>query len=268
MFRTSESSSTESTESSGTGSAEDTDTDTDTGSDFVPGGDILDGGDCDPFAQDCPEDEKCSAYDITGDDQFNANKCVPILGDGAAGDPCVFDGYVVATDDCDGQHFCYPVGLGDQDQLLGSCAPYCQDNGDFPSCPGMLACYLAHEGSINLCLPTCDPLAQDCADANATCQWGYDGTVSGGFDELFFCVQRGADVGLAQACSHINDCAAGSICLEAALVPDCADEACCTSYCEVGGMGGCDAQPGTSCEAFFLDPAPAGYELVGVCVGP
>src|SRR5262245_45731356 len=60
---------------------------------FVPMTDVSAVAECDPFAQDCPEGEKCVAYGSTGG-ELDANKCVPITGSGMPGDPCIYGGNV------------------------------------------------------------------------------------------------------------------------------------------------------------------------------
>lgn len=237
-----------------------TDPSTDTSLDFVPNHDWADSGlECDPWSQDCPDGEKCAAADFDLEPGPDSNECVPITGNGGLGDPCEWDGPVEASDDCDGEHACYFVAENG-DTWLGTCAPFCDGTPDDPICPGMLGCYITGQGAQILCLPSCDPLLQDCTDPNSLCQWTSSAN--------FVCIQRGADVGTGEPCSVDNDCAAGDVCLGAMLVPGCADDACCTSYCEVGMLGGCDAQPDTSCEPFFSDPPPPGFELIGVCIVP
>src|SRR5262245_29604034 len=53
---------------------------------FVPMTDTMAVSECDPWAQDCPEGEKCVAYGSTGGN-WDANKCVLVTGDGQQGDP-------------------------------------------------------------------------------------------------------------------------------------------------------------------------------------
>jgi hypothetical protein len=70
------------------------------------------------------------------------------------------------------------------------------------------------------------------------------------------------------ACGYINDCAGGSICLDAAVLPNCGGSACCSVFCDLSAPD-CAALPGTECAAFFEENmAPPGYETVGVCLVP
>jgi hypothetical protein len=214
------------------------------------------GSGCSPFAQDCPEGEKCMAYDKDGEPGLDDDKCVPVLGDGVAGQPCTWDGPQSGTDDCDGAHACYFVA-DTGGEWLGTCAAFCQGIADDPICPHPLGCYIAEHSTPALCVPSCDPLVQDCIDVNAVCQWART---------EFLCLQRGPDVAVGEPCELETDCVAGSLCLDAEVVPGCADTSCCAAYCELGMVGACDSVPGTGCEPFFLGPVPPGYELVGVCI--
>jgi hypothetical protein len=118
-------------------------TDVDSGSLFFIESTDTPGCECDPFAQDCPEGEKCVPYASTGE-TFNANKCVPVTGTAEPGDACTHDGDVVATDDCDAQSVCWN----------GTCAPFCDGTADDPVCSEGSWCLIGYEGSVNLCLPT------------------------------------------------------------------------------------------------------------------
>jgi hypothetical protein len=72
------------------------DTTASTGSFYAgPAGDFGWPSECDPFLQDCPEGEKCVSYASSGG-SWDANKCVPVLGDGAAGEPCSYGGTTAA----------------------------------------------------------------------------------------------------------------------------------------------------------------------------
>lgn len=216
-----------------------------------------DGLECDPFVQDCPEGEKCTAYSNDGSSNPNARKCVPLIGDGVAGQACIWAGPEDATDDCDAAHACYLVAGDDAGEFVGTCTAFCEGTADDPSCPDTLSCYIGINQAPLFCLPTCLPLAQDCADANAVCQWGMT---------EFVCLQRGADVAVGQPCEFVTDCAAGSLCLDASIVPGCTGDSCCGPYCELGMVGGCDSLPGTTCAPFFDDPPPPGHETLGVCL--
>jgi hypothetical protein len=135
----------------------------------------------------------------------------------------------------------------------------CAGTADVPVCPPMTVCRVPGSGVPALCIPVCDPLAQDCAEGLA-CYWNHAD---------FTCISSGGDIEPGQPCGFINDCAAGSLCIDADSVPDCADAACCTPYCSLAGDQACAAVPGTTCVPFFSEGmAPPGYEDVGVCTLP
>lgn len=213
--------------------------------------------DCDPFAQDCPEGEKCVPYASSGG-SWDANKCVAVQGTQAVGEPCIFGGIVEATDDCDADSFCWNVQEVDG-EMVGSCHGFCGGSADMPECPEGFECLISSEPIVTLCFPQCDPVAQNCADGLA-CYWTA-GT--------FTCAPPLEPPGIppGQPCGFINDCEPGSLCLDASVVPDCAGASCCTSVCDVGlGDAQCAAIPNTACVSFWEQGmAPDGYDHVGIC---
>jgi hypothetical protein len=208
---------------------------------------------CDSFAQDCPEGEKC----VPASSNWNTHQCVPVLGDQAVGEPCVYYGTAEATDDCDADGHCWNVANVDG-ELVGICHAFCAGSPDDPMCPLGSTCSISSEGSIGLCEFGCDPVVQDCGPGLA-CIW---------YDNSFGCILTGAnDIPTGEPCGYINDCAAGHICLDGSFVPDCAGSACCTPFCHVDlGDAQCELVPGTVCVSFFVDEPPPGYEHVGVCI--
>jgi hypothetical protein len=224
---------------------------------FVPEYDVM-GCECDPFAQDCPDGEKCVPYASTGG-YWDADKCVPVLGDQAPGEPCIYAGTIESTDDCDATSFCWDV-VDVNGEAVGICTPFCTGTADDPECPEGFSCLLANEGSINVCISICDPILQDCVEGFA-CYWA---------DYGFNCILTTLDLPPGEPCGHINDCAAGSGCITAEVLPSCAGAACCSPFCQVGaGDLPCEVVPGTTCVPFFEQGlAPPGYEQVGVCLVP
>jgi hypothetical protein len=197
-------------------------------------------------------------YASTGD-SWDDNKCVPVTGSQAAGEPCIYGGIVEATDDCDSNSVCWNVEDVDG-QPIGTCHPFCMGSPEDPICPVGSFCSLNGDGTIVLCLSTCDPLLQDCADGMG-CYWGSD---------KFVCAFTNMDLPPGAACSFINDCDRGLMCVPAEVIPDCLGASCCTPFCELMlGDAQCDAVPGTSCVPFWEEGfAPEGYEQLGICVVP
>ncbi len=221
---------------------------------FVPNPDVESATECDPFLQDCEPGHKCAPYSSSGG-SWDANKCVPILGDGAPGEPCTYDGVVEATDSCDATSMCWYIAK-DDDQMIGRCTPFCAGTPDVPSCPSGSSCSISCDGSLNVCIANCNPLEQDCLGTG--CFW--DG---GNFN----CIFTSQDIPEGEPCGFINDCAAGLMCAAAEVVPDCQGSACCAAFCNLDEPK-C-ALEGTECTAFFEQgTAPPGYENVGVCIMP
>lgn len=209
---------------------------------------------CDPFAQDCPEGEKCVPYASTGE-SWDANKCVPVQGDEPAGAPCTYDGVADATDDCDESTHCWDVQ--DVDGVLtGVCTSFCSGTADDWICDEGSVCLIANEGSVALCIAACDPLMQDCGEGLG-CSWN---------GQTFGCLVTTTGLAVGEVCAYANDCAAGRMCVAAAASPICAGEACCIDYCSVDDPQSC-GDPQLECLGFFdQGQAPAGLDALGICV--
>jgi hypothetical protein len=257
-----ESTSEESTSEESTSTSEESTSDDTTSSDGVDSLSFLDTfdngpwADCDPFAQDCPEGEKCVPQASSGD-VWDTNTCVSIMGDQAPGEPCTYDGPFAATDDCDASSWCWEV----DENGNGICHPFCQGTADEPECPPASACFITNSGVINICITTCDPVLQDCSDGEG-CYW------TGVDFNCIFTTGGGAPDG--EPCGYINDCTPGSMCIDAEALPTCGGSSCCTNFCDLElGDGQCAAVPGTVCASFFEQgEAPPEYAHVGVCILP
>lgn len=227
---------------------------TESSASFVPKDDTVSAPQCDPFVQDCEPGEKCVPYGTTAGN-WEANKCVPVLGDGTVGEPCTHDGVVEATDSCDATSICWNVGDVDG-EAVGTCAAFCTGTSDDPICPTGSSCSINSEGIPSVCNVNCNPLIQDCLGTG--CYWsGYD----------FQCVSTTSDLEEGQACGYINDCKPGLMCIDAEVLPSCDGATCCSAYCDLG-LGGC-AVAGTQCLPLFDDNWEVpGYEQIGLCMVP
>jgi hypothetical protein len=210
---------------------------------------------CDPFAQDCPVGEKCVPHSSTGEDTWDAVKCVPIMGDQASGEPCTYSGAVESLDDCDGANWCWEV----DENGNGICHPFCTGSPEMAECPPITACTYSVIDVVNVCVATCDPVLQAC-DEGEGCYW------TGAY---FTCVMLG-DIPTGEPCSIVNDCAEGNICMPSEFLPECEGSSCCSTFCDLElGDSQCAAQPGTACLPFFEGArVPPEYEHVGVCLLP
>ena len=248
---TSESPSTGTVSTSSTTSADDTcifvcDSDTDTVTE-----------ECDVFAQDCPEAQKCAPYSESG---AYGSKCVPVTGAGQLGDPCLApEGRDGGFDDCAKGFLCWNT----DEQNVGTCIEMCGGTWDAPSCMDEEGayCHISGGGIINLCLLSCDPLAQDCPNGN-TCFPDF---------EHFTCVldASGPDGAAFDPCEFANACDPGNLCNDPDLAPmNCDADAigCCIPLCNLDDNPVC---PGlnTTCKPFYEEgTAPPKLENLGVCI--
>lgn len=242
-----------------TGDASATDTGDDTGCLFVCPEDT-DGmppaPECDVFAQDCPADQKCAAYVNDGGGAWNANKCVPISGAKAPGDPCTAEGGGVSGfDDCEKGSMCWDI---DQEGK-GICVALCTGDQESPACGDPeTACAVVNDGVLNLCLDRCDPLIQDCAGDDLCLP----------VDDAFVCIlDASGDVGGPLApCEFTNACDKGLLCLGPEAATECDQGAlgCCLPYCPLSENGSGCPGAGQACLPAF-EPQLPGFEDVGFC---
>ncbi|MEX1366905.1 MAG: ribulose phosphate epimerase [Nannocystaceae bacterium] len=244
-----------------------TDDGQDSGSDDVSFIQDPDGGgvsfECDIFAQDCPEGEKCMPWASSGG-TWDATRCSPIADNpNQPGDPCTVEGGGASgIDDCDIGVMCWDV---DPETNMGTCEAMCTGDESNPICEDPDAsCTIANDGAIVLCLPNCDPLLQDCPDGQA-CYPVAEDWVCG--------PDASGEMGAAgDSCEFINVCDQGNVCLDAAAWPDCQGSiGCCSPVCDLSQPDPDSQCPGAGqlCEAWYEEGnAPPGYEDVGVCALP
>ncbi len=218
---------------------------------------------CDIWAQDCGDGEKCAAWANDGGSAWNATHCVPVAPDPAGiGEPCGVEGTGVSgIDDCDAGAMCWDV---DGETNQGTCVALCEGSPEASTCaPAGTACSIANQGVLILCLPLCNPLADECGDG----QGCY------GVGEVFQCAPdaSGADQGgPGDPCEFINACDDGSGCVNAALVPCPAGSGgCCSSFCDVDGDAS-ECLGGQECVPWYEmgEEPDMCLEGVGVCSLP
>jgi len=212
-------------------------------------------GECDNWAQDCPDGQKCIVY-ISGG-TWDATRCVDVTGQDKPGDPCISEGAFSGVDSCIKGAMCwYLDGAGS-----GICVAMCTGNSDAPKCPAPAICTIAGQGTLNLCLG-CDPLLQDCIDPTTACY---------PIDSGFSCFpDLSGEGGQANApCSFVDACDKGLMCADVAVVGmGCQAESsgCCTPFCKFPD-GACP-NPDQQCLQYF-DPAqlPPNDPLldIGIC---
>ncbi|WAS95010.1 hypothetical protein [Nannocystis punicea] len=243
-------------DSLGTGSTSTTGEDT-TSTTAVDTGDPP--AECDPWLEDCPEGQKCAAYDEGGDQPWSAYKCVPIAPQPAQlGEPCtVADHPTSGLDTCDEHLQCWDL----DDRLAGHCVAMCEGTPVSPSCADPENyCSVADNDVLILCLPGCDPLMQDCPAGEACYPHQSQ-------ENVFACApDAGGREGQAfDACMFLNVCDPGLLCVLPTVAAECDQDAegCCMPYCDIGEPNTC---PGVGQECIpLLDDPPPQYWSVGVC---
>jgi Ca-activated chloride channel family protein len=105
---------------------------------------------CDLFAQDCMEGEKCMPWANDGGPLHNATRCSPVDPDpGQAGEPCSVEGSGVSgIDDCALGSMCWDVDA----QGEGTCVAMCGGSAEAPLCDSGFWCYQGNDGALSLCL--------------------------------------------------------------------------------------------------------------------
>ena len=218
---------------------------------------------CDNWAQDCPEGQKCTAYIAGGGGAWDATKCVDVAKEpNAIGDECTSEGAASGVDSCDKGAMCWGV----DDMGMGTCVELCTGSPDAGVCPpgdsGPVMCTIANDGVLNLCLSSCDPLLQDCLNDAEVCYPINDG---------FTCAPdaSGEEGQANDSCGFINVCDKGLMCADAAFVGGgCEPPAtgCCTPFCQFPD-GACP-NPDQKCVQYFVEPfpmEPKNSEDIGVC---
>jgi len=221
---------------------------------------------CDVWAQDCPEGEKCMPWANDGGSSWNATRCSPLDPNPAQiGDPCTVEGSGVSgIDNCDIASMCWDV---DPETNEGTCVAFCSGSEANPVCEDpMTQCVIANEGTLILCLPNCDPLGQDCPEGQACYP----------IDDSFACApDAGGEMGAyGEGCEFLNVCDPGLFCANPDAVPNCAGAAgCCSEFCDLS-----DADPDSMCTGaaggqictpwYEEGQAPPGFESVGACAIP
>lgn len=225
---------------------------------------------CDVFAQDCPDGEKCSAWANDGGSSWNATRCSPVdPNPDQPGDACTVEGSGVSgIDSCDKGAMCWDV---DPETNEGTCVALCTGSADAPECEGTTFCVIANDGVLNICLEPCDPLLQVCPDGQACYPYSTEG---------FLCAPdaSGPDQGaIGDPCEFLNACDLGGACINPMLAssPECQGAAgCCAPFCDLDDAEAdttCQTQTGgaETCQPWFEEGMEIpGFENVGICALP
>lgn len=219
-------------------------------------GDIAPAYACDPVAQDCPRGEKCAWWATDGGSLWNGTRCVEAPTDPVSlSSTCTMQGgFVSGVDDCAIGTTCFWVEPGTLGGT-GECVAYCDL--DAPDCPGRTQCQTWEWNETAVCIPACDPLTTACPDGSNCVRTDRD----------FACLPIYTELGQAFAlCEATNGCEAGLACVDAAGLPRCDSDRCCSPYCDLTAP---TCPDGTACVPLFeADETPVGHEDLGFCGTP
>gem|GEM_PF-257265 len=228
-------------------------------------------GECDPYAQDCPDGEKCMPFAAGGFTSWDSTTCSPVVDDPAQlGDSCIVEtSGTSGVDDCDVGLMCWNV---DVETLIGECVELCGCGPEEPTCSGGgTNCVIVNDGVLPLCLGVCDPLADDCLD-NEVCVGVPDDTLGLPADYFFCAPDASGETQAGDPCEFLNVCPVGTMCLEASQLPvgSCVGSGCCTEICDENNGGAECTIAGTDCIGLFEDGSEpeACLAEVGYCGDP
>ena len=214
---------------------------------------------CDLFAQDCADGDKCTPWAADGGPAWNGTRCTPIAPEpDAVGQPCTVEGNGVSgIDSCALGSMCFGV---DPETNEGTCQPHCGGDRSAPTCADPAAlCTTANDGALWLCLPGCQPLEGGCGEEEVCV---LDPILS-----AWFCAPAiDPPTAEGEPCEHLNVCGAGQACAYEGLVEGCEGPGCCTQLCDVTAPETCPPEA-PQCLIAYPPPhdGPPGAESVGVC---
>jgi len=239
-------------------------------------------GECDPWCQDCPEGQKCTAWSTNGYDwEWNATRCVPVAPDPKqVGEPCTVEGGPsTGLDDCAKGAICWSPN---PDTGIGRCVRLCTGSPEAPECPMEHFCGISNEGVLILCLPWCDPFgrASRGCDAGASCylfrngDWEPTTFPVSPLETELVCVLRASGYGgTGDPCDFATRICRDRQCVPKDLAGVCTDnpsleaDGCCAAWCDLSAP---ECPDGGTCQRVFepghgLDPI---YENLGLCLAP
>ena len=218
---------------------------------------------CDIWAQDCPEGQKCMPWANDGGGSWNATKCSPVSDNpGKEGDACTVEGSAVSgIDSCDIGLLCWYFNENNE----GTCIDMCTGSQENPQCDDGQVCDITNDGVLILCLIECDPLIQSCPEGQICFFSSAASTFICDFDA------SGEMGAYGDPCAFINVCDYGLFCAVQDAVPGCDNpDGCCSPYCNLMEPNNCPgAAQGQQCVPWYeMGQAPPGQENIGACAVP
>lgn len=222
-------------------------------------------GECDPYAQDCADGERCVPWANDGGNNWNSTICSALVAmPDQLGDACTAENSGVSgVDSCDAGLMCFGV---DAETNIGECIELCGCGPAQGTCTGEgTVCTITNGGELPICLPTCDPLLPA---EESLCSDGFGCYLAGG---NFQCApDASGDLGAyGDPCEFINACDSGLACLGTASQPACgSDVGCCAPTCDLDEADNCPDD--LECLPAFeegMEPE-ACHEDTGFCVLP
>lgn len=213
--------------------------------------------DCDLFAQDCPEGQKCTWAGDPDWSFFEYTLCVPLDPDPLPdGSPCTYDldDPFAGIDRCGLGAIC-AEGYTSDGAWDGhaSCVQLCKGSVEHRYCDSGMACLGTR--ALWICVPHCDPFVQDCGEGERCDLSGADPLCIG---------PSGGDLGPGEPCDWPSDCALGLSCRPGST-PGCEYE-CCTPFCDRSDPQAECPFAGQVCVEPYEGIIPLGAEKVGVCL--
>lgn len=213
-------------------------------------------GSCDPYAQDCPEGEKCLPRG-----GFSQTVCNPVPQDADQfGESCFVEGSGdLGYDSCDVGLICWDV---DYSVNEGTCAELCSCGPDHAQCgqPDKI-CSLINEGVLTVCLTGCDPLEAEPCPEDEGC-YASDNAFTCFYDDSS---ENGGSQG--NTCQSDNSCDSGFACVTSDVVTGCGTARCCAQYCDLEQADSC-AGAGLVCTDVFEADTPPAAAGLGICSAP
>ncbi|MEZ4452254.1 MAG: hypothetical protein R3B09_22500 [Nannocystaceae bacterium] len=224
------------------------------------------GNQCSLFEQDCPEGQKCVAWNMSGGIFPDGVKCVDAPPNPAGpGEMCeVTGGFGSGEDTCGVGSMCFDL----DNNLKGVCIEYCGGTAESPLCSvNDQKCVVFFDPPVPLCFTRCDPLVQDCPPDEG-CYMDEAQIGSEGFVCMPTVLAPNEDGNYGDLCYNQAGCAPGFACIYPENVPNCKSEYCCSPWCdlEVDPEICAKLDPTMECVPWY-EPGKAtpGLENVGIC---